>query len=330
MTAMRLKVILLTIVLGVLADLTVFFIFTYPVHTETETDQARLNFQAGAGGANTQSEPENLGGQAFLLPVSGSDYSLARDFNVSEPQISAKAGVLYDLRSGRLLFAKNPQWRLPIASVAKLMTAVVVIENLNLGEIYTVRPEDVNAAGLGADLYKDEKIKAGDLLKIMLIKSSNDAALTFASAAQKRGIDFVGKMNEEATALGMGNTHFADPAGLNDSETFSTAGDLVKLVRRALGYPLISEILTAKAADVSSLDGGIKHHLKTTDQLLGQISSIILGKTGFTDSALGTIALAVGVNGGKDTLISVVLGSNDRFGETKSLIEWGKKAYQWK
>jgi D-alanyl-D-alanine carboxypeptidase (penicillin-binding protein 5/6) len=315
----RLKVILLTTILGALAGEAVFFIFTYPINNVSRPVTSQIQ-----NGNNSTAE------QAFLLPVSDSNYSPTRDFNVPEPQINAKAAALYDVQSGRLLFSKNPEMRLPIASITKLMTAIVVLENLNQEEIYTVRPEDINAAGLGADLYKNEKIKAGDLLKIMLIKSSNDAALTFASSAQKHGIDLVSKMNERATSLGMGNTHFADPAGLNDSETFSTVGNLIKLVKEAIGHSLISQILTSRSADVSSIDGGIRHHLVNTDQLLGQISSIILGKTGFTDSALGTMALAVKINGNQDTLISIILGSNDRFGETKNLIDWAKKAYQWK
>jgi D-alanyl-D-alanine carboxypeptidase len=127
----------------------------------------------------------------------------------------------------------------------------------------------------------------------------------------------------------MTNTHFSDPAGLDDQNAFSTATDLIKLVRHAVGYDLIAELLTTQAADVTSTDGRISHHLINTNQLLGQISSIIVGKTGYTDSALGTMVLEVGIDTGGERLISVVLGSNNRFGETRKLIEWGKKAYSW-
>jgi D-alanyl-D-alanine carboxypeptidase (penicillin-binding protein 5/6) len=319
---MRLKVVLITIILGVLAGESVFFVFTYPLNINSE--------YLGANPAQDQTaNPPVQAQQAFLLPLSESDSSPVRDFSISEPQVDAKAVILYDASSNNILFSKNAEKRLPIASITKLMTAIVILDNLSLEDVYTVRPEDINAAGLGADLYNGEKIKAGDLLEVMLVKSSNDAALTFAFNAKNRGTDIVAKMNEEAATLGMGNTHFADPAGLDDGATFSTAGDLVRLVRQVLNYPLILKILTSKSADVSSTDGTIVHHLINTDQLLRQIPSIIVGKTGFTDLALGTMALAVKINQGKATLISVVLGSNDRFGETKKLIDWGKSAYFW-
>mgnify|MGYP001578385910 FL=1 len=335
---MRLNVILITIVLGGLISGAAFFIFGYPVNVQTANlvaeplsgGQARLSFRTGAEGTISQRESENLGGQAFLLPVAETNYSPVRDFNILEPVIEARAAVLYDVNSGRFLYAHNVNKRLPIASVTKLMTAIVVMDNFNLDDIYTVPAENVNVDGFGADLYRGERLKGADLFKIMLIKSSNDAALTFATQAQSQGIDLEAKMNEKARQLGMTNTHFSDPAGLDDQDAFSTAADLIKLVSYAAGYDLISELLTTRVADVTSVDGRISHHLINTNQLLGQITGIIVGKTGHTDSALGTMVLEVGIDTGGERLISVVLGSSDRFGETRKLIEWGKKAYSWK
>jgi D-alanyl-D-alanine carboxypeptidase len=104
---------------------------------------------------------------------------------------------------------------------------------------------------------------------------------------------------------------------------------LVKLVRYTVKYNLILQTLTTKSATVTSVDGRAIHNLVNTNQLLGQIPDIILGKTGYTDNALGTMALKVGISGGRDSIIGVILGSEDRFGETQKLIEWGKKAYRW-
>ncbi len=325
--------ILVTIVLGGLVSGAVFFIFGYPVNTKTANYQAEVKAPTNPGQAHSMdsiNSPQANSGQAFLLPVAETNYLPVRDLTVTEPIIEARAAALYDVNSGRFLYAQNVNKRLPIASVTKLMTAIVVMDNLGLDDVYTVSAENVNVDGLGADLYRGEQLSGKDLFKIMLIKSSNDAALTFATQAQRQGIDLVAKMNEKAQRLGMTNTHFSDPAGLDDQDAFSTAADLIKLVSYAAGYDLISKLLTTRTADVISLDGRINHHLINTDQLLGQISSIILGKTGHTDSALGTMVLEVGLNDGGDRIISVVLGSNDRFGETKKLIEWGKKAYSWK
>jgi len=313
---MRLRVLILTIISGIIIGGAVFFIFLKKSE-HNKIIPAQMNIS-----------PDRA--QAFLLPVSEINYLPIRNFSIPEPILGAKAAAIFDVKSGRFLYSKNPDERLPIASVTKLMTAVVILDNLDLSQIYTVPIEDINVDGLGADLYKDEQLRGEDLFKLMLIKSSNDAALTFASAAQKLGIDLVARMNEKAQMLGMADTKFTNPAGLDDNDAFSTASDLVKLVRYVQKYDLISEALITKSADITSSDGKIKHHLANTDQLLGQISGIVIGKTGYTDGALGTMVLRVAINDNKDDIISVVLGSNDRFGETKTLIDWSKKAYYWK
>jgi D-alanyl-D-alanine carboxypeptidase len=267
--------------------------------------------------------------QAYILPISETTYLPIRNFNIPEPAFDAKSAALFDTSSARFLYSKNTDQKLPIASVTKLLSAIIILENINLEQDFVVPAENLNVDGLGADFSKDERISGRDLLRVMLIKSSNDAALTFATFAKSQGIDFVQKMNAKAREIGMLDSKFADPAGLNDQDAFSTASDLVKLVRYARNYPLIWEILKTKSADVASADGRFSHHLISTNQLLGEIPNIVGGKTGFTDLAQGTMVLEVGVNNGQDSIISVILGSKDRFGETKKLVEWGKKAYSW-
>ena len=311
---MRLNVILITIVLGGLVSGAVFFIFAPIINSEQQP-------------APAMAELVGKQQQAFLLPVAETNYSPVRDFNVPEPEIDAEAAALYDVESGRFLYAKNINKRLPIASITKLISAIVILENFDLDEVFTVPAEAVNVDGFGADLVVGEQLRGVDLFKIMLVKSSNDAALVFASQARKQNIDMVSEMNKVARQIGMFNSKFSDPAGLDDYDAFSTAADLVKLILHADNYGRISETLQEKSSDVSSVDGAIKHHLINTNQLLGQIPDIILGKTGYTDIALGTMALEAGPKGNQ--IISIILGSNDRFGESKKLIEWGKKAYRW-
>ncbi len=265
--------------------------------------------------------------QAFILPVAEPNYLPIRDFNVPEPVISAKAAGLFDTKSEKFLFNHNIDQPLPIASITKLMTAVIVTEKLDPNATLTIAAEDVNVDGHGADLAKDEKIGAHDLLKIMLIKSSNDAASSFATLAKTQGIDFVAAMNAKAQELGMTNTHFLDPAGLDDN-AHSTVRDLVRLYSYINDkHKDIWEILRMKSDDIASVSG-IQHHVVSTDQLLGLIPHIIGGKTGYTDLALGTMSLMV-LQAPDDNLISIVLGSNDRFGETQKLIEWAKTGYRW-
>ncbi|MEX1063800.1 MAG: serine hydrolase [Candidatus Paceibacterota bacterium] len=320
---MRLKTLLITIILGAIAGTAVFFLFV-----KTDTESASNIFPGELAIPVSTPIP-----QAFILPISETNYLPIRNFNIIEPAVNAKAAALFDVNSGRFLYSKNVKQQLPIASLTKLMSAIVILENLDLNDIYTVSVENLNVDGQGAQLYKDEQLRGIDLLKIMLIKSSNDAALVFASEARNKGIDFVAEMNAKALELGMTSTRFSDPAGLDDNGAFSTAFDLVKLIHHASGHDLIAEILTTKTATVASVDGKISHYLTNTNVLLGQIPGIIIGKTGYTDGASGTMALEVGINGGRDRLISVVLGSDDasaRFVETVKIIEWAKSAYRWR
>ncbi|MFH1769418.1 MAG: serine hydrolase [Parcubacteria group bacterium] len=268
--------------------------------------------------------------QAFILSPANINYLPIRDFNISEPIIDARAAIVHDIRSGRTLYALNPDEQMPIASITKLMTAVVITENLDLDSIYTISAQDLNVDGLGADLYRGEQILGRDLLKVMLINSANDAASVFSTEIAKTGYEIVDLMNEKAHDIGMDNTHFNDPAGLDDGATYSTASDVVTLVRYVNNYPEIWEILATENDEVASLDGKLVHKLNNTNRLLGIVSNIIGGKTGRTEGALGTLALVVDVNDGKDAIITVVLGAEDRFGETQTLINWVKNAHTWK
>ncbi|MEK7583305.1 MAG: serine hydrolase [Patescibacteria group bacterium] len=266
--------------------------------------------------------------QAFILPVSQASYSPVRDFNIAEPDMKARAVLLIDAKSNRVLYAKNAEARLPIASITKLMSAMVILDHLDLGAMYEVSAEDRNLDGMGADFARGEKFLGADLFKIMLVKSSNDAVSVFATTAYRQGLNFVGLMNEKAKALGMANTHFDDPAGLSDADTYSTATDVITMLRAAEAYPLIGEALRSKEISITS-EAGKGYRAINTDQLLSTLSGIILGKTGNTTGAKGTLTLAVRVGDREDTLLAVVLGSDQRFVEMANLIAWGKKAHSW-
>lgn len=267
--------------------------------------------------------------QAFVLPVTQISYLPIRDFNVPDPDISARAIGLYDVVSSKFLFSKNADLRLPIASITKLMSAVVILENINMSDIISVPSEAVNVDGQGADFIKGERLLGLDLLKMMLIKSSNDAAVTFDQYAKNQGIDLVQKMNEKARDLGMADTKFLDPSGLNDNGV-SSVRDLVELVLYInQRHTNILSILRTASDTILSYDGTRTHNVINTDQLLGKIDGIIGGKTGFTNASLGSLLLEVSLQDNKNMLISVILGSNDRFSETTKLIRWGKTAFRW-
>ncbi len=266
--------------------------------------------------------------QAFILPIAQITYHPIRDFNIPEPVIGARAAILMDAKSGRILFAKQADQRMPIASITKLMSAIVILEHLDLSSTYTVAAEDLNVDGIGPDFVKGEQFIGSDLFMLMLMKSSNDAVSVFATALHEQGFDIVDLMNQKARDFGMTSTHFADPAGLDDNDTYSTAIDVVALMHATQTLPSITRPLTTREASIYTR-GGRMYHVTNTNQLLSVIPEIEIGKTGNTTGALGTMALGVRVSTTGDEIMSVILGSADRFGDTRKLITWGKQAHKW-
>lgn len=308
---MQLKLYFLGVMLAGLISVSVFFVM----------DSSPKNNLVNA-------EPAFNISQAYLLPISEPSYFPIFDSSKEKPVIDAKAGLVYDTRSGRFLFAKNPRIKLPVASLTKILSSIIILENLDMKEIVIIPKEVLKVDEEKQSLYLGEKITVENLLKLMLIESSNDAAYALAWYANNKGINFVDKMNEKAQLLSMNDSNFLDPAGLND-DGYSTSEDLVKLIKYSFKYDLIWNILTEKSIVVRSADGKIEHNVQNTDQLLGVIPDIFGGKTGNTDGALGCMILVVDIPGVNDKLISVVLGSRSRFDDTKILIDWTKSAFKW-
>lgn len=270
----------------------------------------------------------------FLLPTVETNYFPIRDWGVQDPVLSARSAVLYDSASEKILFSVNPETKLPIASLTKLMTAIVVVESMNLDDVVEIKKSAIEKSqkeGGGNDLYEREKIKAADLIKLMLIESSNVAAYALAEHGEARyGINLVEKMNEKAKALGMENTHFTESAGLDDKNSFSTTQDLIKLVKYSFRYDNLYDILKTQKTEVASIDGILRHQILSTNQLLGKFLNIIGGKTGFTELAGGSMVLVTNAPNPSSRLVAVILGSSDRFNDTEKLIEWAGRAYLWR
>jgi len=307
------KLYLLSGVLSVLILVNVFFIFSFPKQTDTKFQPSNSSFNSS---------------QAYIFPIAGPSYLPTLNTNIERPQLTAKSAVVYDVRSSKVLYSKNSEQRLPIASLTKLLTAIVVLENLNPDDIVEVSKESIMVDGEKQTLYLDEKIKVKDLVKMMVIESSNDAAYALKTHASSLGFDLVGLMNRKAVELGMNNSIFHDPAGLND-DALSTSEDLIKLVRYSFKLNELWSFLGEKTAEVYSVDSRIKHRINSTNKLLGVIPDIVGGKTGYTEQALGNMLLVVRIPGKNDMLISVVLGSTERFTDTEKLINWVKRAYSW-
>ncbi|MEK7537002.1 MAG: serine hydrolase [Patescibacteria group bacterium] len=277
------------------------------------------------------SSPQNA---PYLLPAAETNYFPIRDWGIPDPDIFARSAILFDFASEKVLFDKNSGVKMPIASLTKLMTAVAVIENMNLNDIAIIKKSVIEKSekeGGGNDLYQGERIKAADLLKLMLIESSNVAAYAFEEhLAKNYGINLVEKMNEKAESLEMNDTFFTEAAGLDDQKSFSTGQDLVKLIKYSFRYVNLYDILKIQKTEIVSIDGKLKHQVFNTNELLGKLFNIIGGKTGFTELSGGSMILVTESPSDSSRLIAVVLGSSGRFFDAQKLVEWAAKSYIWK
>ena len=315
---MSLRLYFATIVIVVLILFNVFFILN------------SANFKSQiAGSQNNLKLSDNLrrDTQGFILPVSEASYFPILDTNIALPDIKAKAVVVYDVNSTKLLYARNIEEKMPVASLTKVLTALVALEKLALKDIATVLPEALKVDGQKQDLFLGERVTVEDLIKLMLIKSSNDAAYALVHHAQKNNIDFIKEMNKKTLEIGMFDSHFKDAAGLND-EAYSNADDMIKLVSYSLSQSKLWDIMSQKSATIISLDG-TEHNIQSTNQLLDEVPGVLGGKTGYTERALGCMVLAVQVSNKDDKIISIILGSPERFTDTKKIIEWARQAYRW-
>lgn len=265
-----------------------------------------------------------------------------RDWNIIDPEIEAKAASIFKIDSIDPILAKNSGLKenilyqdnidavLPIASITKIMTALIALEEINdLSENVIISEEAIKGYGEQGGLLVNEKISIINVLYIMLMESSNDAAIALAETVKKnKNIDFIDLMNEKAKELNLRNTSFSDPSGYN-SDNVSTIRDIVKLIKYSFSQPIIWKILKTPEIDLSSYDGKIKHHLVNTDKLLNRMPEIVGGKTGYTLEAQGCLVLVIEQSKSQEYLITVVLGAQERFLETEKLVDWVNKAYKW-
>ena len=254
-----------------------------------------------------------------------------KDASAPALAVEAKASIAFDSDTDLVLYSQNTGQKLPIASLTKIMTALVVLEEMDLDKTSTVSK---NALSLDIEkkkntLQEGERIKTGNLLKVMLIESNNAAAYSLAENTAGSVDEFVELMNAKAKLLGLKNTRFSNPSGLDQEGNYSTAYDVAQMVDFAINKKFIWDILKTKSATVSSLDGKAEHRLRNTNLLLGRIPHIIGGKTGFTDEAGECLVLIVEDAESGRKVVTVVLGAKDRFAETEKIVRWVFKNYRW-
>jgi len=254
-----------------------------------------------------------------------------RSWDIPDFQIQAVSAisVLVDenKQNEKILFSKNSDLKLPMASLTKLMTALIVIETYDPSLTIEISKEAISQEGDIGQLKISEAFPVKDLLHMLLIESSNDAAYSLSGVIGTG--EFVALMNLEANNLNLVNTKFANPAGLDDKNNYSTSKDLANLTTYLLNYPVLWDVLAKKDFDLYTPEGIFHHKLTNTNELLDRMPNIIGGKTGYTEQAHGCLMLVTKPPKGEGYLISIILGSPDRFGEMEKLVKWTAEAYQW-
>ena len=224
------------------------------------------------------------------------------------PSIPAKAWVVMD-ESGTIIDSRHPNARLAPASTVKLVTAMVILDSLSPDMPVTISKHAEKVHSIRPRLLEGEEMTVNDLLRLALMQSVNSAAVALAEAAAGSEGDFVVMMNNKATEIGATNTLFANASGLPNGRQYTTASDLVLILKAALTYPLIREILSEKIAVVTTGDGR-DMFIENTNNLLWQDENMIGGKTGYTGTARHCFVCAVNTDNGM--LFAAVLGARSR------------------
>jgi serine-type D-Ala-D-Ala carboxypeptidase (penicillin-binding protein 5/6) len=244
------------------------------------------------------------------------------------PILDAKGIIVMDRKTGKILFENNAHQRMPIASITKLMTILIILEENNLNDIVTISSNAANVEGSQMYLQAGEQISVEKLLNGALIGSANDGALSLAEYNAGTVEAFVEKMNKRALELGLINTKFSNPIGLDSPNNYSSPYDIAKLGNFIYNSEFVQQAANTKEMEVKSESGKFTHKLENTNDLLDSYLGIKGLKTGKTDAA-GLCLIGVSENSQENEIITVVLNSPDRFKETKILTDWSFRAYTW-
>jgi len=232
--------------------------------------------------------------------------------------VSASGVLITDLQSGQLVYGRDLDRRRPIASLTKLMTALIVVETMDLDEMIKVPADIAEVEGLVVYLKPGERYSVRSLLTALLINSANDAAEVLARHGGNDSVAaFVNQMNERAKTLGLKDTSFRNPSGLDETHHFSTSRNIAWLTTYALRKPAIAERMGMKNATITSSIGNTIQ-LTNTNQLLHSESAVILGKTGTTDAA-GECLLSIVQEGGRSYVV-ILLHSSDRYADMRMVL----------
>lgn len=237
--------------------------------------------------------------------------------------VSAYSAILIETSSGDVVFEKNAREKLPMASTTKIMTAVCVLENSDPDSLFTVPKEVCGIEGSSIYLIPGETLSIRQLLYAVMLESANDAAAACAYAVSGSQDAFADLMNQTALRIGLSDTHFTNPHGLDDEAHYTTASDLAKLMAYAMGIESFREIVSTAEYTISSVEG--KRFLSNHNKLLKLSDDVTGGKTGFTKRSGRCLVSSAERDG--VSLIAVTLNAPDDWNDHLALHELGFSSY---
>lgn len=238
-------------------------------------------------------------------------------------EITAKSALVYDLTAERVLFSKNPKEKLPMASLTKIMTAIVALESQKKDDKYLVFKEDLvgeNSMGLS----QGETLALKELLYGLILTSGNDAAETLASNFPNGRAKFIIAMNNKAQSLGLKDTHFTNPTGLEgDGNQFTTVYDLLVITNYAMQLPLFKEAAKTFIYNIPYSEDHKAFYLENETNLLTSYPGVAGVKDGYTPEA--GLCLITYLEYKDHKIIGIILGSENRREEMKELLDYSLK-----
>ena len=248
--------------------------------------------------------------------------------NVSElPKTNSRRYIVYDRISKSMIIGKNEDIKSAMASTTKIMTTIVILEKADLNETVTVSAKAGGTGGSRLGLKRGDKASVRDLLYGLMLRSGNDAAVALAEHVGGSVKGFAELMNEKAIELGLTNTHFVTPHGLDDANHYTTALELAKLTDYAMDNETFAKIVGTKSTTIYI--NNQSRQINNTNELLGVLNGVVGVKTGFTNNA-GRCLVTETKRNNMD-IITIVLGADtkkDRTKDSANLIEYTFSKYK--
>ena len=244
----------------------------------------------------------------------------------SPPSVSAKAAILMEAESGAVIYSQSADFPLPMASTTKIMTALVALELCAPETVIAVSSEAVGVEGSSVYLTEKEELTLEALLYALLLESANDAAIAIAVGVCGSTEAFAKEMNRKGAELGLKQTHFENPHGLDADEHFTTAYELALITRAALANDLFAKIVATRKTTIDGAEENTERLLINHNKMLRFYEGCIGVKTGFTKTSGRCLVSAATKNG--VTLIAVTLNAPDDWNDHRSMLDYGFSKYQ--